>query len=156
FRRAHAHRGSAFVEIYQNCNVFNDGAFEQVTSKENRPQNLIALEHGQPIRFGPDNEKGVMLDGQGRAKIVDVADVGDAAILVHDEQRAEPGLAFMLSRLAAGPYEPTPIGVFRAVERPVYGDEMQRQITSAQEHSGGGDLEALLRSGATWEVPAAD
>src|SRR3989454_2081707 len=95
FRRAHAHRGSSFVEVYQNCNVFNDGAFEQVTSKENRPQNLIALEHGQPIRFGPDGEKGVMLDGQGRAKIVDVPDVGEAAILVHDEQRQEPGLAVM-------------------------------------------------------------
>src|SRR2546429_7066341 len=93
FRRAHAHRGGAFVEIYQNCNVFNDGAFEQVTSKEARPLMLIPLEHGQPIRFGPEGEKGVALDGQGPARIVDVADVGEDAILVHDEKRDEPGLA---------------------------------------------------------------
>src|SRR5437762_169331 len=116
-RRAHDHRGGAFVEIYQNCNVFNDGAFEDVTAREARPQMLIPLEHGKPIRFGPDGERGVVLDGQGRARIVDVADVGEESILVHDEQREEPGLAFMLSRLARGPFEPTPIGVFRAVER---------------------------------------
>jgi 2-oxoglutarate ferredoxin oxidoreductase subunit beta len=152
FRRAHQHKGAAFVEIYQNCNVFNDGAFDQILSKEARPTNLIPLEHGQPIRFGPDNEKGVVVDGQGKARIVDVAEVGEAAILVHDEQRAEPGLAFMLSRLATGPYEPTPIGVFRAVDRPNYGEEMQRQLVAAQEKQGPGDLAGLLRSGATWEV----
>ena len=152
FRRAHDHKGGAFVEIYQNCNVFNDGAFEQVTARENRPQMLIPLEHGQPIRFGPDGARGVVLDGQGRAKIVDVADVGEDKILVHDEQREEPGLAFMLSRLARGPFEPTPIGVFRAVQRPTYGEETQRQLAEAQERSGPGDLHALLHSGATWEV----
>jgi 2-oxoglutarate ferredoxin oxidoreductase subunit beta len=90
FRRAHDHKGCAFVEIYQNCNVFNDGAFEQVTSREARPQMLIPLEDGQPIRFGPDGARGVVLDGQGRAKIVDVADVGEDKILVHDEKREEP------------------------------------------------------------------
>ncbi|MCU1460849.1 MAG: 2-oxoacid:ferredoxin oxidoreductase, beta subunit [Acidimicrobiales bacterium] len=152
FRRAHRHRGAAFVEIYQNCNVFNDGAFDQILSKEARPTNLIPLEHGQPIRFGADHEKGVIVDGQGKARIVDVADVGEDAILVHDEQRAEPGLAFMLSRLATGPYEPTPVGVFRAVDRPTYGEEVQRQLVAAQERQGPGDLAALLRSGATWEV----
>src|SRR5205085_9995029 len=99
FRRAHDHKGGAFVEIYQNCNVFNDGAFEQVTAREARPQMLIPLEHGQPIRFGPDGARGVVLDGQGRAKIVEVAEVGEDKILVHDEKRDEPGLAFMLSRL---------------------------------------------------------
>src|SRR5437588_3159495 len=82
FRRAHDHRGGAFVEIYQNCNVFNDGAIEDVTAKEARPNMLIPLEHGQPVRFGPDLEKGVMLDGRGRARIVDVAAVGEDAILV--------------------------------------------------------------------------
>jgi 2-oxoglutarate/2-oxoacid ferredoxin oxidoreductase subunit beta len=152
FRRAHDHKGGAFVEIYQNCNVFNDGAFEQITSREARPQMLIPLEHGQPIRFGPDRERGVVLDGQGRAKIVDVADVGEDKILVHDEEREEPGLAFMLSRLARGPYEPTPVGVFRAVERPTYGDAMQSQLVDAQARQGPGDLDTLLHSGATWEV----
>ena len=152
FKRAHEHRGAAFVEIYQNCNVFNDGAFEQILAKEARPSNLIDLHHGEPIRFGPQNERGVVLDGQGRARIVDVADVGDDAILVHDEAREEPGLAFMLSRLARGPHEPTPIGVFRAVERPVYGDEVDRQLAAARERQGPGDLATLLRSGGTWEV----
>ena len=103
FKRAHEHRGAAFVEIYQNCNVFNDGAFEEILAKEARPSNLIDLRHGEPIRFGPQSERGVVLDGQGRARIVEVADVGDDAILVHDERREEPGLAFMLSRLARGP-----------------------------------------------------
>jgi 2-oxoglutarate ferredoxin oxidoreductase subunit beta len=152
FKRAHEHRGAAFVEIYQNCNVFNDGAFEQILAKEARPSNLIDLRHGEPIRFGADNERGVVLDGQGRARIVDVAEVGDDAILVHDEQREEPGLAFMLSRLARGPHEPTPIGVFRAVDRPVYGDEVDRQLAAARERQGAGDLSTLLRSGGTWEV----
>ena len=152
FKRAHEHRGAAFVEIYQNCNVFNDGAFEQILAKEARPSNLIDLRHGEPIRFGPDNEKGVVLDGQGRARIVDVAETGEQAILVHDEQRDEPGLAFMLSRLARGPHEPTPIGVFRAVDRPVYGDEVDRQLIAARERQGAGDLAALLRSAGTWET----
>jgi 2-oxoglutarate ferredoxin oxidoreductase subunit beta len=152
FRRAHDHRGGAFVEIYQNCNVFNDGAFEDVTAKEARPNMLIPLEHGKPIRFGADLEKGVMLDGQGRARIVDVADVGEDVILIHDEKREEPGLAFLLSRLAAGPHSPTPIGVFRAVNRPTYGDEVQRQLVEAQAKQGPGDLAALLRSGAVWEA----
>src|SRR6185295_1174321 len=79
FRRAHAHRGAAFVEIYQNCNVFNDGAFEQITSKQKRSDMLIPLHHGEPIRFGAENEKGVVVDSQGRASIVDVADVGEDA-----------------------------------------------------------------------------
>jgi 2-oxoglutarate/2-oxoacid ferredoxin oxidoreductase subunit beta len=152
FRRAHQHRGAAFVEIYQNCNVFNDGAFDQVTGKEMRPHNLIPLEHGRPVRFGPDLEKGVVVDSQGRAHIVDVADVGEEQILVHDEARDDPGLAFMLSRLARGPYEPTPIGVFRAVSKPSYGDELDRQLAGAQARQGPGDLSALLRSGATWDV----
>jgi len=152
FRRAHDHQGGAFVEVYQNCNVFNDGAFEGVTAKEARSHMLIPLEHGQPIRFGPEKEKGVILDGQGRARIVDVADVGEDAILVHDEQRDEPGLAFMLSRLARGPHEPTPIGVFRAVERTDYGTAMSAQLLDAQQRKGPGELADLLASGSTWDV----
>jgi 2-oxoglutarate/2-oxoacid ferredoxin oxidoreductase subunit beta len=152
FRRAYHHRGAAFVEVYQNCNVFNDGAFDTILAKEARPNNLIPLVNGEPIRFGPNGEKGVMLDGQGRAMIVDVADVGEEQILVHDEQRQEPGLAFMLSRLARGPYEPTPIGVFRAVNRPDYGSQIQQQLVQASEKRGPGDLAALLQSSSTWTV----
>ena len=152
FRRAHDHKGAAFVEIYQNCNVFNDGAFEQVTARESRAQMLIPLVHGQPVRFGLHDELGVTVDAQGRARIVDVAEAGEEAILVHDEARDEPGLAFLLSRLARGPFEPTPIGVFRAVERPDYGALVQQQMLDARERQGPGDLAALLTSGTSWQV----
>jgi len=152
FRRAHAHHGASFVEIYQNCNVFNDAAFEQVTGKEVRPDMLIPLEHGEPIRFGAEREKGVVLDPQGRPRIVQVADTGEDALLVHDEHREDPDLAFMLSRLARGPYEPTPIGVFRDVDRPDYGALIQDQLLGAQERQGPGELRMLLSSGATWTV----
>ena len=152
FRRAHEHDGAAFVEVYQNCNVFNDGAFEKITGRDVRASMLIPLAHGEPIRFGAENERGVVQRSDGRLEIVDVAEVGEGALLVHDETRDDPGLAFALSRLSRGPYEPTPVGVFRAVSRLEYGSEMSRQITSAQETRGEGDLAALLRSGSSWTV----
>jgi len=152
FRRAHAHRGSSFVEVYQNCNVFNDGAFAAVTAKEARPNMLIDLKHGEPIRFGADGQHGVVLNARGETEIVDVADVGEGRLLVHDEHRDDPSLAFALSRLADTPTVPTPVGVFRDVERPIYEGEVQRQLVGAQEQRGPGDLAALIGSGATWEV----
>ncbi len=152
FKRAHAHQGTSIIEIYQNCNVFNDGAFGQITAKDARDSMLIPLRHGEPIRFGPDGERGVVLDGQDGMRIVDVADVGEDALLVHDEARADPSIAFMLSRLARGPYEPTPVGVFRAVDRPEYGSSVNRQLAAAQEAKGSGDLRDLLRSGGSWTV----
>ncbi len=152
FRRAHAHRGSSFVEVYQNCNVFNDGAFAAVTAKEARSTMLIDLKHGEPVRFGAEGEQGVILNDRGEIEIVAVADVGEARLLVHDEQRQDPSLAFALSRLADAPTVPTPIGVFRDVERPIYEGEVQRQLVGASEQRGPGDLAALIGSGATWEV----
>jgi 2-oxoglutarate/2-oxoacid ferredoxin oxidoreductase subunit beta len=152
FRRAHAHRGSSFVEVYQNCNVFNDGAFAAVTAKEARPNMLIDLKHGEPIRFGAEGQHGVVLNAGGETEVVDVADVGEDRLLVHDEHRDDPSLAFALSRLADTPTVPTPVGVFRDVERPIYEGEVQRQLVGAQEQRGPGDLEALISSGATWEV----
>jgi 2-oxoglutarate/2-oxoacid ferredoxin oxidoreductase subunit beta len=152
FRRAHDHRGSAFVEIYQNCNVFNDGAFAQILAKEKRPEMLIDLRHGEPVRFGPDGSHGVVLNEFGEAQVVDVADVGADALLVHDDSRSDPSLAFALSRLADQPTTPTPVGIFRAVTRPVYEDLAQQQLASAQERSGPGDLRTLIESGSVWEV----
>jgi 2-oxoglutarate ferredoxin oxidoreductase subunit beta len=152
FRRAHEHKGAAFVEVFQNCNVFNDHAFEGVTAKSARDEMPIPLRHGEPIRFGAEQERGVVLDAQDGPRIVDVADVGEAALLVHDETRTDASVAFMLSRLARGPYEPTPIGVFRAVDRLEYAAEVDRQLAEATESRGPGDLAALLRSGSTWEV----
>jgi 2-oxoglutarate/2-oxoacid ferredoxin oxidoreductase subunit beta len=151
FRAAYNHRGAALVEVYQNCNVFNDGAFEQILSKDNRPNMLIPLEHGQPIRFGPEGEYGVVIE-DGSARVVEVAEVGDKDLVVHDAHRLDPSLAFTLSRLASGPYSPTPIGVFRAVERPDYGSLVNQQLVAAAEEKGPGDLAKLLASGSTWTV----
>jgi 2-oxoglutarate ferredoxin oxidoreductase subunit beta len=152
FRRAHEHDGSAFVEVYQNCNVFNDGAFEGITAKEARADMLIELHDGEPIRFGADNERGVILNAFGECEIVDVASVGEDALLVHDEHRQDPALAFALSRLSSAPTMPTPIGVFRDVTRPTYEAEVQRQLVTAAERQGPGDLAALIGAGATWDV----
>ena len=152
FQRAHDHRGASIVEVYQNCNVFNDGAFAGITKKDARDSMLINLRHGEPIRFGAENERGVMLDERGCAVIVDVASVGEDALVVHDETNDDPALAFALSRLAQGPHMPTPVGVFRAVERLEYASEASRQLAAAQEMSGPGDLKTLLHSQPTWEV----
>ncbi len=152
FRRAHEHKGAALVEVYQNCNVFNDGAFDQVTGRATREEMLIPLEHGKPIRFGAEGHKGVVMNDQGQLSIVEVEGVGEDALVIHDERRADPGLAFALSRLALGPHEPTPMGVFRAVERPDYGSQMDAQLLEASSRKGPGDLAALLSSGTTWTV----
>ncbi len=157
FRRAHEHNGAAFVEIYQNCNIFNDGAFETLTGKAVREDMLIPLVHGEPIRFGADKEKGVAMGTDGRLGIVEVAAVGADNILVHDEKN-DRGLGFMLSRLARSPHDPTPVGVFRAVSHPEhpehveYGSAVSAQIAAAQARNGPGDLQTLLNSGATWTV----
>jgi len=150
-KQAHDHRGSALVEIYQNCNVFNDGAFDDITRRSVRDEMLIELEDGQPIRFGAEKQRGVVLEGQG-AQIVEVDDVGEDALLVHDTSRVNPAIAFALSRLAVGPHEPTPVGVFRAVQGTEYAEAADQQLAAAQSKAGAGELEALLRSGATWTV----
>ena len=151
FERAHAHNGASLVEVYQNCNVFNDGAFDTILKKDARDDMLIDLKHGEPVRFGAEGEHGVVLDN-GVASIVEVADVGTDALVVHDETQPDPAVAFALSRLAEGPHSPTPVGVFRAVERAEYGESVNAQLAAANEASGPADLEALLRSGATWEL----
>jgi 2-oxoglutarate ferredoxin oxidoreductase subunit beta len=151
-RRAHDHKGAAIVEIFQNCNVFNDGAWETLTTRANRDDMLIPLKHGEPVRFGKDQEKGVVMGSDGALRIVDVADAGEDALLVHDETRPDPGLAFMLAQLSHSVTQPTPVGVFRAVEAAEYSDETARQLVAAEERSGAGDLQALLRSQPTWEV----
>jgi 2-oxoglutarate/2-oxoacid ferredoxin oxidoreductase subunit beta len=151
--KAAAHRGTAFVEIYQNCNIFNDGAFDLLKEPDMRADNQIRLEHGRPIRFGTDGERGVRLTGEARVEMVDVADVGEDGLLVHDEHREEPSLAFMLSRLSHGANGPTPIGVFRDVDRPVYDELMAEQLDQATAKQGRGDLARLLHGGDTWQLP---
>ena len=151
-RAAAAHEGAAIVEIYQNCNVFNDGAFDAVRAKGQRELNQIRLEHGKPIRFGPEGERGVARGSGGRLELVDVADAGEDALLVHDAHRQEPSLAFELAHLTAQPTGPTPIGVFRDVKRPVYGEELALELEETRAGVGTEELEKLLHSGETWTV----
>ncbi len=152
FRAAHDHKGAAFVEIYQNCNVFNDAAFDGVTGKSFRQENMIDLKHGEPIRFGPDGHKGVIMGSDGQLRIVEVAEVGEANILVHDAQRADPGLAFALARLSTDDHSPTPFGIFRDVLRGEYSTMVDQQLAEATKRKGPGDLSALLRGNGTWMV----
>jgi 2-oxoglutarate ferredoxin oxidoreductase subunit beta len=151
-RAAAAHDGAAFVEIYQNCNVFNDGAFDAVRVKGQKELNQIRLEHGQPIRFGADGERGVVRNGSGGLELGDVADVGEEALVVHDAERHDPSLAFELAQLARMPTGPTPIGVFRSVKRPVYGEQLARELEEQREGVGLEDVKKLLHSGDTWTV----
>ena len=152
FRAAHDHRGASFVEIFQNCNVFNDAAFDGVTSKNARPANMINLKHGEPIRFGAENERGVVMGSDGQLRLVDVAEVGEDNLLVHDAHRPDPSLAFALARLSNDDHSPTPFGVFRSIERPEYASAVANQVMQASEKKGPGDLDALLRSNGTWFV----
>jgi 2-oxoglutarate ferredoxin oxidoreductase subunit beta len=149
--KAYDHPGSALIEIYQNCNVFNDKAFIQLTGKQERVDNRIDLVQDQPIVFGADGEKAVVWD-KGRAAIVDTASVDPADIIVHDAHADDPSTAFAISRLAHGPYSPTPIGIFRDVKRPVYEEGVEAQIASARQAKGEGDLATLLASNGTWTV----
>jgi 2-oxoglutarate/2-oxoacid ferredoxin oxidoreductase subunit beta len=149
-RQAAAHPGAAFVEIYQNCNVFNDGAFDLLRDKAQGRHNQIRLVHGEPIVFD-DGTRCVRLGGNGRLEVAAVADTDPDAIITHDVH-GPPSLAFTLAQLSQGPTEPTCIGVFREVERDSYGDAVHAQIAQATERLGEGDLGRLLHTGDTWTV----
>ncbi|WP_326595145.1 2-oxoacid:ferredoxin oxidoreductase subunit beta [Streptomyces sp. NBC_01803] len=149
-RAAAAHSGTALVEIYQNCNIFNDGAFDVLKDKRGAQDAVIRLEHGQPIRLGAGAAKGVVRDPvTGDLDVVRVTAENERQVLVHDARSASPTAAFALSRLA-GPV--TPIGVFRSVERPVYDVLMADQLEAAVARNGKGDLAALLAGTDTWTV----
>ncbi|MEV5908156.1 2-oxoacid:ferredoxin oxidoreductase subunit beta [Streptomyces chartreusis] len=153
-REAAAHKGTALIEIYQNCNIFNDGAFEVLKDKQQAEEAVIRLEHGQPIRFGTDGARGVVRDAQtGDLRVVNVTPENESQIVIHDAHAASPTTAFALSRLAdPDTLHHTPIGVFRSVERPVYDTQMADQLDSAIEQNGKGDLGQLLAGGDTWTV----
>ena len=152
-RRAAQHRGTAFVEIYQNCNIFNDGAFTAMTEKETRAESTLMLEHGKPLVFGAARDKGIRLDATTlRLEVVRLGDgVGEGDLLVWDESRPDPALAFLLAQLEP-PAFPTPVGVFRSVERPSYESGVLAQIKAQQDRHGAGSLEELLYSGEVWQV----
>lgn len=158
-RAAADHPGTALVEIYQNCNIFNDGAFEVLKDKEQAQEAVIRLEHGEPIRFGAPGEDGLGVQGvvrdpaTGDLRVVDVREEGTDGVLVHDAHAASPTTAFALSRIAdPETLHRTPIGVLRDVERPVYDTDMADQLEQAVEQNGKGDLGALLHGHDTWTV----
>jgi len=150
-RRAAEHRGTSFVEIYQNCVVFNDGAFEYATDRQLRSEHTLELEHGKPLLFGKDRRQGIRLNGL-EPEIVTLGDsIREQDLLVHDEKAAQPSLAYLLSRMHY-PDFPEPIGVFRAVDRPKYDELLNHQVEEAIRTQGPGDLDALFNSGDTWTV----
>ena len=149
-RQAAEHPGASFVEIYQNCNVFNDGAFDLLREKPEGVHNQIRLVHGEPIVFD-EGTRCVRLGANGRLEIAAVAETESNAIITHDVH-GPPSLAFTLAHLSQGPTEPTCIGVFREVVRDTYGDAIHTQIGHAKERLGEGDLHELLYGGDTWRV----
>src|SRR5689334_24424448 len=151
-RAAADHRGAAFIEIYQNCPIFNDDAFAPVTEPGSREERVMRLEHGEPVRFGPDSSRGLRFGSHGALEVVDVAESGQASLLVHDAHAADPSYAFALSRLDNRDFSHVPIGVFRQVPRDSYDELMAAQIDTARTKQGAGDLAALLTSGDTWQI----
>jgi 2-oxoglutarate ferredoxin oxidoreductase subunit beta len=149
--RAARHTGAALIEVEQNCMIFNDGAWAHLTNPDTKADNVLFLEHGKPMRFGKAMEKGIRLDGL-TPEVVNVADVEERELLVHDESATEPTLAYFLSRMGP-PDFPTPVGIFRAIEKPVYNQQLMAQVQAAQE-SYPADLDALYRQSDTWAVPA--
>jgi 2-oxoglutarate ferredoxin oxidoreductase subunit beta len=153
---AAAHRGTALVEIYQNCPIFNDGAFDAIKNNDTKADAIIPLEHGKPIRFGTDGQYGVVRDKEtGQVFSVEADDAHASDLLVHDAHAADPTTAFALSRLTdAGVLHRAPIGIFRQVARPTYDDQARAQIVTAAQGQGepADALAALIAGGDTWTV----
>ena len=150
--RAANHQGTSFVEVYQDCNVFNSGAFFYASKKDVKDDNIIYLEHGKPLVFGKNRDKGIRVSEMSRPEVVELGNgISEDDLLFHDEQAAEPSLAFLLARMRH-PEFPEPMGIFRDVERPVYEEEVARQLNEVVEQKGEGDLETLFNTGDTWTV----
>ena len=150
--RAANHRGTSLVEVYQNCHVFNDGAFAAVTDKKTREDHRIMLEHGKPLVFGKDRDKGIRLNGL-QPEVVSLADgqYGEDDLLVHDEKSDQTVMAYFLSRMQY-PDFPVPFGVFRAAEESCYGERHRGAEASIRDEKGPGDWDELIHSGETWVV----
>ena len=149
--RAARHKGTSFVEIYQNCNIFNDLAFEYATGKDTKDDTTLYLEHARPLVFGKQRDKGIRLNGMD-PEIVTLGDgITEDDLLFHDERQAEPSLAYLLSRMHYPAY-PEPMGVFRCVERPTYEDQVMDQIRTATSRQGEGTIEDLFDNGETWLI----
>nr|WP_211481506.1 2-oxoacid:ferredoxin oxidoreductase subunit beta [Actinopolyspora xinjiangensis] len=151
-RAAAQHRGSALVEIYQNCPIFNDGAFDVLKDADEKQRRLIQLRHGEPVTFGPEDERfGVVRDERGELRVAKLAEVDERDLVVHDAQRADTSHAFALSRLGGQDLDPTVTGVFRAVDRPTYDDQARQQLDEAAQQRPA-DLQQLLTGRDTWTI----
>jgi 2-oxoglutarate ferredoxin oxidoreductase subunit beta len=150
-QRSAAHKGSAFVEIYQNCKIFNDGVFDYATDKPVKADNTLYLEHGKPLLFGKDRNKGIRLNGLDPEVVTVGSGVTVDDLLIHDEKAEEPSLAYLLSRMVY-PRFPECIGIYRAVERPCYDELLNKQIEDVIKAKGKGKLEELFASDDTWVV----
>ena len=150
-RRAAEHKGTAFVEVYQDCNVYNHGAFDFASNRETKLDHVLYLEHGKPMIFGKERNKGIRLHGT-TPEVVELGHgIAPDDLLVHDEKAPEPTLAYLLSRMQY-PEFPQPMGVFRNVEQPTYEDLLMDQIQTATQQLGEGKLEELFGAGDTWAV----
>jgi 2-oxoglutarate ferredoxin oxidoreductase subunit beta len=148
------HKGSGFLEVYQNCNIFNDGTFKNFTERDVREDRMLYLEHGKPLLFGKNKQKGIRLNAQTmEAEVVTVGENGVTAndLLVHDENSPRSYLAYILGRFQY-PDFPVPMGVFRQVLRPTYEEMLAEQINTAITNKGPGNLQKLLHSGETWVI----
>lgn len=153
--RAAAHKGTSFVEVFQNCIIFNDGAFDSFAKKPVRSDRTLVVEDGKPMIFGANRDKGIRLKGL-HPEVVTLGDgISESELLVHDENREDPTHAMMLDYMAYPDY-PVPLGVLRAIQRPTYDELMADQIDQAQSRQGRGNLDALLRAGHTWKVTKED
>lgn len=154
FKAAASHRGTSFVEIYQNCIIFNQTAWEHVTEPAAREENVLYLEHGKPMIFGKNRDKGIRLRGL-TPEVVQLGENGTVDdLLVHDQHAADPTLAWMLSRMEP-PNFPVPVGVFRSIEKPAFADQVMEQQEKARARRGPGDLRKLLMDSDTWVVEEA-
>jgi len=154
--RASAHKGAAFIEVYQNCKIFNDGVFEYATDKSVKADNLLYLEHGRPMIFGKDRNKGVRLHGLNPEVVKMSSGISADDLLIHDEKTEEPTLAYLLSRMFHDPADemsfPEVVGVLRAVQRPAHHELLQRQHDEARNGRGPSNLQDLLTGDETWTV----
>ena len=152
-KKAAAHKGSAYVEILQNCNIFNDGAWLGVTEKEARSEHVVQLEHGKPLVFGKNRDKGIRLNGLDLEVVQLGNGIAERDLLIHDEEYRNPAYAFLLAKMEEQPGFPVPIGVFRSWnDVPRYEDTVVGQVKEITAKRGPGDIGKLLRSGDTWEV----
>ncbi|MDP3849616.1 MAG: 2-oxoacid:ferredoxin oxidoreductase subunit beta [Luteolibacter sp.] len=150
FKAAHEHQGVSFVEILQNCVIFNDSAWDPIYSKENREDHLLKLEAGQALLFGKNNDKGIRLNGL-VPEIVDVASAAPGEILIHQPDHQSPLHAQMLASFGL-PDFPTPIGVIRSIQRPTYSALISDQMEEAMAKKGTGSWKELLHGSSTWTV----